>query len=454
MRRLGQVDFDAIVIGGGIQGTGLLHDLSSRRISAHLLEERALSIGTSSRSTKLIHGGLRYLERFSQWPLVREALQERALLLRILGQLVKPIPFVLPVYRKDRPRWLTRVGLELYDFLAGDSGLPRSRSLDKQTLRDLAPYIPERKLGDDFLAAFCFYDAQMIDDAIVRVAAYAACKLGGSFEENCPVDKITPLTNGGFRVEGRRTPQSSQAYTEHFTYTCRTIIVTTGAWNNANLVRWGIAPKIPCMLNAGTHLVLNQAATGFSPDGCAATLVQNADGRVMFFIPWFGQWLFGTTERPILSDPRSISPSQAELDYLYKGLSENFDLNDPVANTTETFCGIRTMPMNGAQLDITMSENLLANPFSSPLYVESSPANMTRLSRESVISEPIKDLLVVYGGKYTTFRAQAEQIGWKIKERIGRGSHSLTRSHEAWFIEKLLEEHPEIFKSARNLRSA
>lgn len=444
------MDFDVLIIGGGIQGVGVLHDLASRRITTHLLEERQLSIGTSSRSTKLLHGGLRYLERLGQWSLVREALKERSLLLRLLGDAVRPVPFVLPAYRSGRPPWMIRLGLGLYDLLAGDSGLPHARTICLEELRARAPYVRTERLETDLAAAFMFYDGQMLDDVIVRLAARASVHLGGSYQENSRVEHLEK-TADGFKVTGWQLGSSGKI---RFEYRARMVVVATGAWNNWNLTKWGIAPEVPCILNAGSHLVLSQQAVAADPANCAATLIQNSDGRILFFIPWFGRWLFGTTESAFTGDPRNLKPSPEDVAYLFSALQENFDLREPRAHLEEIFCGVRTMPLRQTKEKIRITPQLQDDPFQSPLYLQSTSDNLTRLSRESVVNEPVPGLLALYGGKYTTYRALSEQIGRQIKDRLRKGSNSMTRTTDAWFFNEIREQDPEIFMSSKEIRSA
>jgi glycerol-3-phosphate dehydrogenase len=456
-------DFDVLIIGGGIQGVGVLHDLASRQISsAHLLEERTLAIGSSSRSTKLLHGGLRYLEQFSQWGLVREALKERGLLLRLLGDVVRPVPFVLPATSGGRPAWMLRLGLGLYDLLAGDSGLPKSRRLKQFEVTKLAPYLHSPNGSNRYGGAFLYHDGQMLDDVIVQIAARAAQMMGASWESGARVESIerilpTPGSGIGYRVSGTR--ENASGSQETFTYTARLIIVTTGAWNNANLLKWGLQPTVPCILNVGSHIVFNRSVVPGAPDPneCAATLLQNNDKRVLFFIPWFGRWLYGTTESAFKSDPRKLLPPPGDRDYLMSAARLHLNLKDPDHNIEEFFAGVRTMPVASHRVTTALprpSSEHAQDPFSSPWYLEATQDNLSRLSRESVLSEPAENILVVYGGKYTTYRSQAEQIGREVKDRLRKGTPSQTATADAWFLDRIREEHPEIFESSPKLRSA
>lgn len=447
-------DLEVLIVGGGCHGVGLLHDLSTRRIpGVHLVEEKSLSSGTSSRSTKLVHGGLRYLEHLMQWPLVYEALSERALLLRVLKGLVQPLPFVLPVFKGDRPAWMLRAGLFIYDSMAGDGGLPTSRSLTHEQMFEIAPYLNKSRLTDQTNGAFLYYDAQMLDDVIVRVAAAAAVKLGATFEENAVVSKIETLDREqGFRVTIRGANGSREV-------TTRCIVNASGAWNNANLIRWGIVPHVRCLLNQGSHILFKKSAIeSAKTEDSAACLLQNKDGRVVFFIPWNGEWLLGTTESVLPArEPRGLKPTPEEIAYLIDAAQLNLNIDTSEAHISETFAGVRTMPIvekHRVLTSLSQKSEWSDNPFASPAYLQSSEGlNISALSRETIIDETRPALFSIYGGKYTTYRAECEKLGNRIARLLGRGGQSLTRSSDSWFISELLRESPDIFKSSRLTRS-
>ncbi len=458
------MDFDVVIVGGGVQGVGVLHDLASRRITgAHLLEERCLSIGTSSRSTKLLHGGLRYLEHFNQWGLVREALRERGILLRLLRDVARPVPIVLPAFKGARPAWMIQLGLGLYDAFAGDSGLPSARRLKLNELQEIAPYLNEAQIRKNIDAAFLYYDGQMLDDVVVKVAARASCRLGASYSENAHVSQIEPLAERrGFRIRGTRKEPQTQLESS-FEITARRLVVTTGAWNNSNLLRWGFTPPVPCILNVGSHIVFQPEAVQADSSRAAAALIQHRDGRVLFFLPWFGKWLYGTTESSFKGDPRSLKTPASDVEYLLEAAEGQIELINPRQNMAECFSGVRTMPINpkgsiswrarkGGRPEMLKSHR--DHPFESPYYLEATPQNLSRLSRETVVAETAAGMWVVYGGKYTTYRSQAERIGRIIKESLGKGSLSLTASPESWFLEAIRAEEPELFVSSQELRSA
>ena len=447
-------DLEVLIVGGGCHGVGVLHDLASRRIDrVHLVEEKTLASGTSSRSTKLVHGGLRYLEHFGQWPLVHEALSERALLLRLLKGLVQPLPFILPVFKGDRPAWMLRAGLFIYDSMAGDGGLPKSRRLDREEMYLAAPYLDRQRMDQQSDGAFLYYDAQMLDDVICRVAAAAAKKLGGTLEENTAVLKVVPLSKTqGFKV----TLKNESGVRE---VTTRVIVNATGAWNNANLIRWGIVPKIRCLLNQGSHIVFKTSAIPEIKTGeSAACLLQNKDGRVVFFIPWNGKWLLGTTETVLPAhEPRGLKPTEQEIQYLIDAAQFSLKINTAAEHIEETFAGVRTMPIvdkhqpfKQKSLPTAWSEN----PFASPAYLQSNEGlNVSSLSRETIIDESVPGLFSIYGGKWTTYRAECEKVASRIAKILQRGGQSTTCVSESWFIQDLLAEQPHIFTTSAATRA-
>jgi glycerol-3-phosphate dehydrogenase len=455
------MDLSVLIVGGGIHGVGLLHDLSTRRIQGvHLVESKSLASGTSSRSTKLVHGGLRYLEHLNQWSLVHEALVERGILLRVLKGIVTPLPIVLPAFRGDRPAWMLRAGLFLYDLLAGDGGLPAARSISKQQISQIAPYLKAERIEKDMDAAFLYYDAQMLDDVIVRLAATASVKLGNSYEENAQVISVNPTENRG--EKGFRCLIQNQNGIREVT--ARSVVNAGGAWCNANLLQWGVEPHIACLLNVGTHFVFDAASVPQADlKKSAASLLQNHDGRVLFFIPWNGHWLFGTTESVLKKgDPRGLQPPQEDFDYLRAAADHNLNLQNPDDHLREVFCGVRTMPLKKGFVSSapsnearSTSENSSGqqDPFSSRWYVRSLQGNISALSRETVIHEDMPGLLSLYGGKYTTYRAQCEHLGSRVARYLGTGTASTTHSSESWFLEETLRESPHLFQSSAQVRT-
>jgi glycerol-3-phosphate dehydrogenase len=444
------MDLNVLIVGGGIHGVGLLHDLAARKIpGVHLVEQARLASGTSSRTTKLAHGGLRYLEHPAQWGLVREALRERALLLRNLPELVSPLRFVLPNFKGGRPAWLVRLGLALYDRLAQQGGLPKARRLSKTEIAQMAPYLRRERLEQDVQAGFLYYDAQMLDDVIVRVAARAATRLGATYVEQTRVEAIAP-DGRGFRVS-LASPEGRQVVTS------RVVVNATGAWANANLLMWGYSPRVPCLLNVGSHLVFASEAVSARPEDCAATLLQHDDGRVLFFIPWQGQWLLGTTESVLDGTPDTWECPPGDREYLLRVAERNLALIEPARHTREFFCGIRTLPLPRRAATLrtrSVPDGWRDQPFASPWYLRTADRDVSALSREAVVDEVAPNLLTIYGGKFTTYRALCERVGDRLAARLGRPTPSGTHLKEHWFLDEIKRAEPELFRSDPSLRGS
>lgn len=442
------MDLNVLIVGGGIHGVGLLHDLATRKIEGiHLVEQARTASGTSSRTTKLVHGGLRYLEHPAQWGLVREALRERTLLLRNLPELVSPIRFVLPNFTGGRPAWLVRLGLALYDRLAREGGLPKARRLTNAEIAQMAPYLRRERLAQDVRSGFLYHDAQMLDDVIVRVAARAATRLGATYAERTRVEEVAPH-GGGFRVR-LASPEGRHAVTS------RAIVNATGAWANANLLTWGYSPRVPCLLNVGSHLLLSPQAVGAAPEDCAATLLQHDDRRVLFFIPWQGYWLLGTTESVLEGTPDKWECPPGDRDYLLAVAERNLALTEPARHIKEFFCGIRTIPLprQAARLRTrSVPDAWRDQPFASPWYLRTVDRDVSALSREAVVDEPARNLFTIYGGKFTTYRALCERVGNRLAARLGRPTPSGTHLKENWFLDDLKQTEPDLFRSDPSLR--
>ncbi|MGH7167582.1 MAG: glycerol-3-phosphate dehydrogenase/oxidase [Nitrospiraceae bacterium] len=442
------MDLNVLIVGGGIHGAGLLHDLATRQVKGiHLVEQNRLASGTSSRTTKLVHGGLRYLEHPSQWGLVREALRERAILLRNLPGIVRPIPFVLPNFRGGRPPWLVRTGLTLYDLLDRVSGLPSARRLTHAELAHMAPYLRPERIAQEMRSAFLFYDAQMRDDVIVRLAVRAATRLGATYQEETRVEDVIKDEKGFcVKLASSRGPQE---------VTTRVIVNATGSWCNANLLRWGVTPRVPCLLTVGSHLLFRPEAVSARPEDCAATLLQHEDGRVVFFIPWEGKWLLGTTESTLAGTPEQWECPAGDRDYLLQVAAVNLDLADPERHIDEFFCGIRTFPLR-ASAPATAGQSAPGiwreNPFASPFYTRRPEEDVSSLSREAVVDEVVPNLLTIYGGKFTTYRALCEGVGNRLADRLACARQSGTRERENWFLDERRETEPGLFHSYSDLR--
>ena len=359
------------VIGGGINGAGIAWELARRDYEVVLFEKGEAGRQTSSATTKMSHGGRRYLEHFHVG-LVREALHERAWLLRHLPQLVTPIEILLPIY-DDSPRSRVTIafGLTLYDLLAGRGNVGHHRSLSADDIAAQAPL-----LRDGLLGGFRFYDAQVDDFALVRLVLSSAVAEGATIREETQVTSL--VRDGDGWLVG----------TNHGDATLFDMIVNAaGPWMNELLAANGIVSRYKLSLVRGSHLILDHAV------GTKGLLLQStADRRVFFVLPWKGTTLVGTTEVIQREPADRVHASDEEIDYLINRF--NRYLVDPItrADVAETFSGVR--PLVGRS----------TNP--------SAIGREYRLERHG-------NVINVFGGKMTTFMALARRVGMRVDNHAG-----------------------------------
>jgi glycerol-3-phosphate dehydrogenase len=369
-------EFDVIVIGGGIHGAGVLQAAAAAGHEALLIERRALASGTSSRSSKLIHGGLRYLES-GQFSLVRESLRERAIHLKIAAELVELKPFFIPVYRDTRRRpWQLKLGLLLYAMLGGFQTGTRFGSVPK---RDWSALDGLKTDGLD--AVIRYYDAQTDDAELTRAVVQSARELGAEVAmpatfveanlDDSGVDVV--YDQGGTRVECR----------------ARVLVNAGGPW--AMQIASAIRPAIdiPAVdLVQGTHIGLPL------PVKAGIYYVESPDdGRAVFIMPWHDGTLIGTTETPYRGEPDGVHPLPAEEDYLLAVARHYFPAYRDITRDgiVTRFAGLRVLPA-------------------------ASQSAFDR-SRETIFStdrEPNPRVLGIYGGKLTGWRAAAEHVLQRI----------------------------------------
>src|SRR6188474_488357 len=299
-------DFDLAIIGGGINGAGIARDAAGRGLSVLLIEQNDLASGTSSKSTKLIHGGLRYLE-FCAFRLVREALIEREVLIRLAPHLTRPLRFVLPHHSGLRPAWMLRLGLFLYDHLGGREILPGTE------LIDLSHHAVGEPLKREFRQAFVYSDGWVDDARLVVLNAVDAAERGAV------VRTRTRLTRADRVGDHWQLVLNMRGHRE---------VVTAGALVNAagpwapevagHLLR--LQPSAHVRLIKGSHIVVRRL---FEHDH--AYIFQNADGRVVFAIPYeYDLTLIGTTDEDFTGDPAAPAASAAEITYLCRAASVYF----------------------------------------------------------------------------------------------------------------------------------
>jgi len=363
--------WDVAVIGGGATGLGCAVEAASRGYDTILLEQDDFAKGTSSRSTKLIHGGVRYL-RQGDISLVREALHERGLLLRNAPHLVYPQPFVVPNYRWwERPYYA--VGLKLYDLLAGRLNIGPSRPLSRQTTRRRLPTVRSDRLRGGVL----YYDGQFDDARLAIALAHTLADLGGA-----PLNHmgVTGLLKNGHGVQGVAVKDVETDRTHEIP--ARSVVNATGVFVDS--IRQMDDPDASAIMTAsqGIHLVLDRS---FLPADCAIMIPQTDDGRVLFLIPWQDRVLVGTTDTPV--DTISLEPQSTEDEIAYLIDHANRYLDRPVerSDVLSTFAGLRPL-----------------------VQAEDQGGDTAAISREHAVLTSASGLVTIAGGKWTTYHKMGQ----------------------------------------------
>ena len=382
-------EFDLAVIGGGINGANIARDAAGRGLRVLLVEQSDLASGTSSASTKLIHGGLRYLEH-GWFRLVREALIEREVMLRMAPHLIRPMRFVLPVEPGMRPRWMLRLGLFIYDHLGGRKILPGTSSvaLDHGALG--APLMRRYAHG------FEYSDCSVDDARLVVLNAVDAAERGALVRTRTRCIGAEPGKSWRLvlDVRGRRDA-----------VTARVMVNATGPWLRlfAQDVLRATMPA-PVRLDKGSHIVVPRL---FEHD--RGYIFQTRDARVVFALPFEGEFtLIGTTDRGFAGDPGSIRPAADEIAYLCDIAKEHFRAAIEPAQVVWSFAGIRALYDDGSK-------------------------RSQDVTRDYVLDLDERDgaapLLTVYGGKITTCRRLAEQALDRLSHVFSCGPAWTARSH-------------------------
>jgi glycerol-3-phosphate dehydrogenase len=360
-------DFDLAIVGGGINGTGIARDAAGRGLRVLLVEQNDLASGTSSASTKLIHGGLRYLEQ-GAFRLVREALVEREVMLRMAPHLIRPMRFVLPAEPGMRPAWMLRLGLLIYDHLGGRKILPATRAIDLSRDPLGAP------LKGRYERGFEYSDCQADDSRLVVLNALDAAERGALIRTRTRCVRADREASWRlvFEVRGRRDVS-----------TARVLVNATGPWLGpfADTVLHEPPPHL--RLDKGSHIVVRRL---FDHD--RGYIFQTVDGRVVFALPFARDFtLVGTTDQGFTGDPSGVAPSPDEVAYLCRVVNDHFRATLSPADVVWSFAGVRSLYDDGsAKVQDTTRDYVLA------------------------LDEPHRraPLLSVYGGKITTYRRLAE----------------------------------------------
>ena len=380
------LQFDVIVIGAGINGAGIARDAAMRGLKVLLIDKGDIGSGTSSASTRLIHGGLRYLEHF-EFGLVRESLRERETLLRIAPHLVRPLPITIPIYKQSRRGTITiRAGMIVYDLLSFTKSLPRHRMLSRrQTLEQLPGLNPEGLLG-----AALYFDAQVeFAERLVLENVLAASERGAEVYTYAPVTKLTG-SEIEFVCEAKK--QVARA---------SVIVNASGPWVDYLLDE---SPKL-IGGTKGSHIVVAPFA---GAPANAIYLEAESDKRPFFIIPWNGNYLIGTTDVRFEDNPDKVCSELWEIDYLLAETNRAF----PEAQLTRdhvlfTYSGVRPLPVTD----------------------EKNEQSITR--RHFIREHPrLSNLLSIVGGKLTTYRSLAEECVDLIFRKLGRPSPPCTTAKD------------------------
>jgi glycerol-3-phosphate dehydrogenase len=381
-----EIAYDVIVIGAGINGAGIARDAAMRGLKVLLLDKGDIGGGTSSWSTRLIHGGLRYLEH-GEFGLVRESLRERATLMRIAPHLVRPLPIFIPIYENARRGlWTTRAGLVAYDLLAFDEQLPRHRMLSRaEALQQVPALDPTGLLGGAF-----YYDAQVeFAERLVVDNVLSAKEYGATVKTYAKVQKLI-IEDGAVRgVEGLDVLAG-----ETFAASGRMVVNASGPWVD-QVLNEGTHTRRLIGGTKGSHLIV----APFTGAPTTALYVEaETDSRPFFIIPWNGKYLIGTTDMPFAGDLDELEIEVEEIDYLLRETNRVI----PVASLTRdsilyTYSGVRPLPYTKGKKE-------------------------EAITRKHFIweSEEVQGLFSIVGGKLTTYRKLSEQTVDLIFKKFGK----------------------------------
>ncbi|MEU7895778.1 glycerol-3-phosphate dehydrogenase/oxidase [Nonomuraea sp. NPDC049152] len=369
LRRMRETEFDVLVIGGGVVGAGVALDAVSRGLSVALVEARDWAAGTSSRSSRLVHGGLRYLQQLD-FRLVREALKERGLLLtRLAPHLVRPVPFMFPLRHRVAERLYVGAGLALYDVLGGARTMPRHRHMSRQKALAVAPALrPESLVG-----AVQYFDAKVDDARFAMMLARTAAQYGAAVTT---MARVTGLLRDGARVCGARVHDLDSG--DEIVVRARQVVNATGVWTDETRQMAGGDGPPTVQASKGVHILVPRERLRLDTG-----LIMPTEKSVLFVIPWGRHWIIGTTDTAWRLDKAHPAASSADIDYLLDQV--NSVLATPLGrdDIEGVYAGLRPLPAKDV-------------------------SNTAALSREHAVARPAPGLVTVAGGKYTTYRVMAK----------------------------------------------
>jgi glycerol-3-phosphate dehydrogenase len=396
---LGSESFDVAVVGGGITGAGVALDAASRGYSVALVEKGDFAAGTSSRSSKLVHGGLRYLQNFDLG-LVREALLERSLLVELAPHLVRPLAMLVPGFGGKRLDRKLGVGLSMYDAMSRRRGREdeewspdRHRTIDGAETLELVPALEGREPSSSYL----FYDCQTDDVRLVLTVLGEAERFGAVLANGC---EATGLVERDGRAAGVLVRDSVSG--DDFELGAANVVNATGVW--ADRLRpdeiYGEEEVPRIRPSRGTHVTLAREAL----DVRAGVIVPAGEGRTAFALPWLGRTLIGTTDNDYDGGLEHVPPSAADVEYLLDAVNSFFGTALSPSDLTGAYAGVR------------------------PLISTADPKKSVDISRRAELYETSSGLVTITGGKLTTWRRMAKMAVDRIVEREGR--EAPCRTHE------------------------
>jgi glycerol-3-phosphate dehydrogenase len=395
--------FDIAVIGGGITGAGVALDAASRGYSVALVEQADFASGTSSRSSKLVHGGLRYLQKFDLG-LVREALLERQLMVRLAPHLVRPLQLVVPAFNGARPDRLTGIGLNMYDVMAAPSlrarrqarrgtlepgeaewSPARHRVISGEEVSTLLPALAGRAPSGGYL----FYDCQTDDVRLVLTVLGEAERFGAVCANRLQVTQLGSAEDSASGVSVRDRESGAE-----FVVRADNVVNATGVW--ADRIRpeeLHDEAEVPTITpSRGTHITLSSEDLPLR----AGAIVPAGNGRSIFALPWLGRSLIGTTDNNYEGDIEHVQPSGEDVAYLLEAVNQFFDVELSYANVTGAYAGVR------------------------PLISSGDNRRSVDISRKAELYETSSGLITITGGKLTTWRRMAKLAVDRLVERDGR----------------------------------
>jgi glycerol-3-phosphate dehydrogenase len=384
--------FDLVVVGGGITGAGVALDAASRGYSVALAEKSDFAAGTSSRSSKLIHGGLRYLQNFDLG-LVREALLERSLLVKLAPHLVRPLPMIVPTFDDRRPDRLLGVGLNMYDVMSWRRGRDeaeewspeRHRTIDGAEVVELIPSLAGRGPTGGYL----FYDCQADDARLVLTVLGEAERFGAVMANRCEVTGLVERSGRASGVLVRDVVGGGE-----FELCGDNVVNATGVWADRlrpdELYAEEEVPRI--RPSRGTHVTLAREQL----DVRAGAIVPAGGGRTVFVLPWLGRTLVGTTDNDYEGSVEHVPPGEEDVTYLLEAVNAFFGTELGPGDLTGAYAGVR------------------------PLISTGDPKKSVDISRKAELYETSSGLVTITGGKLTTWRRMAKLAVDRIVEREGR----------------------------------